>query len=270
MLGLVLGALTVAAVLLVRAGGLGLSRDVATAAARAVVQLSAVSLLIAAVLRSGPLTGCFIAAMLTIAGFTAARRIRGRAAQTAQTARTAQTTRSARARRLAAVRDSVRPAGWAALAIASGVVPALVLLLATGLVPLRPVAVLPIAGILIGGAMTATALTGRRGLDDLWQRRGEYEGGLALGLARRDAALEVCRPAAALALVPVIDQTRTVGLVTLPGAFVGVLLGGADPVQAGAAQLLVLIALLAVESASALLTLELVATGRFGPPRSPH
>ncbi|RFU42863.1 ABC transporter permease [Actinomadura logoneensis] len=250
MLGLVLGALTVAAVVLVRAGGLGLGRDVATAAVRAVVQLSAVSLLIAGVLRSGALTGCFIAGMLTIAAFTAARRIRRGTVRT--------------------IRDSLRPAGWTVLAIASGVVPSLVLLLATGLVPARPIAVLPIAGILIGGAMTATAITGRRGLDDLWQRRGEYEGGLALGLTRRDAALEVCRPAAVLALVPVLDQTRTVGLVTLPGAFVGVLLGGADPVQAGAAQLLVLIALLAVESASALLTLELVATGRFGDPRPPH
>jgi len=35
--------------------------------------------------------------------------------------------------------------------------------------------------------------------------------------------------AAALALVPGLDQTRTVGLVTLPGAFVGVLLAGASP-----------------------------------------
>ncbi|MFC4909073.1 ABC transporter permease [Actinomadura gamaensis] len=248
LLGLVLAAFTVVAVVLVRLGGLGLARDMATAAVRAVVQLSVVSLLIAGVLRSGGLTACFVAAMLTVAAFTAARRISGRSART--------------------LRSAARAAGLAGLAIGAGVLPALLLLLATGLVPLRPVAVLPIAGILIGGAMTATALTGRRALDDLRQRRGEYEGGLALGLPARDAALEVCRPAAALALVPVMDQTRTVGLVTLPGAFVGVLLGGASPVQAGAAQLLVLIALLAVESASALLMLELVAAGRFGDGRA--
>ncbi|MEV5570345.1 ABC transporter permease [Spirillospora sp. NPDC052269] len=258
MLALVLGALTVVAVVLVRMGGLGLSRDVATAAVRAVVQLSAVSLLIAGVLRSGALTGCFIVAMLTVAAFTSARRISGRGARG-----------HGRERGVRAIRHSASLAGWTAFTIGSGVVPALVLLLATGLVPFRPIAVLPIAGILIGGAMTATALTGRRALDDLWHRRGEYEGGLALGLLQRDAALEVCRPAAALALVPAIDQTRTVGLVTLPGAFVGVLLGGADPVQAGAAQLLVLIALLAVESASALLTLEVVTRGHFGEGRFP-
>ncbi len=54
----------------------------------------------------------------------------------------------------------------------------------------------------------------------------------------------VSRPAAAEALVPGLDQTRTVGLVALPGAFVGTLLGGASPVQAGAVQVLVLVALL--------------------------
>jgi putative ABC transport system permease protein len=62
-----------------------------------------------------------------------------------------------------------------------------------------------------------------------------------------------------LALVPALDQTRTVGLVTLPGAFVGVLLGSGNPVQAGAAQLLVLIGLLAAETIAVLITTELVA-----------
>jgi putative ABC transport system permease protein len=63
--------------------------------------------------------------------------------------------------------------------------------------------------------------------------------------------------------VPPLDQTRTVGLVTLPGAFVGVLLGSGDAVQAGAAQLLVLVGLLAAEVIAVLLTLELVARGHL-------
>jgi len=51
--------------------------------------------------------------------------------------------------------------------------------------------------------------------------------------------------------------------VTLPGAFVGVLLAGASPVEAGAAQVLVLVALLAVQSIAAALTVELIAAGRI-------
>ncbi|WP_119728003.1 ABC transporter permease [Thermomonospora amylolytica] len=236
-LAVVLLALTAVAALLVRAGGIGAAREVAVAAGRAAGQLAAVSLLIAAVLRSAGATAAFVALMLVIAAVTAAGRIAGR--------------RSARA------------AGWSGLAIAAGVGPVLALVVLSGVVPARPVAVLPIAGILIGGAMTATALTGRRTLDELRTQHGEYEAALALGLVPRDAALEVCRPVAALALVPALDQTRTVGLVTLPGAFVGVLLGGASPVEAGATQLLVLVGLLAAEAVCVLATLELVATGRL-------
>jgi ABC-type iron transport system FetAB permease component len=65
----------------------------------------------------------------------------------------------------------------------------------------------------------------------------------------------------ATALVPALDQTRTVGLVTLPGAFVGVLLGGGTPLEAGAAQLLVLVGLLAAEVLAVWAVTELIARG---------
>jgi putative ABC transport system permease protein len=63
-------------------------------------------------------------------------------------------------------------------------------------------------------------------------------------------------------LLPPLDQTRTVGLVTLPGAFVGMLLGGAPVWQAGALQLVVLLGLLAVEVAAVTTVVELVARGK--------
>ncbi len=122
-------------------------------------------------------------------------------------------------------------------------------------------ALIPVAGILIGGALTATVLSGRRALDELAARRGEVEAGMALGLLDRDARLEIVRPAASDALLPGLDQTRTVGLVTLPGAFVGMLLGGASPVEAGAVQLFVLVALMAVQVVAVATVLELVARG---------
>ncbi|AJE38896.1 ABC transporter permease [Streptomyces nodosus] len=75
-------------------------------------------------------------------------------------------------------------------------------------------------------------------------------------------------PAAASdALVPGLVQTRTVGLVTLPGAFVGMLLGGADALTAGAVQLFVLVALMAVQALAVAATLELVARCRLTAPR---
>lgn len=154
------------------------------------------------------------------------------------------------------------PAGrwyWAAAPVWVSAVPVGLGLLASGLIPLTEVAVVPILGILIGGSMTATTLAGRRTLDALRSRRGEVEAALSIGLETRDARILIGRDDAALALLPGLDQTRTVGLVTLPGAFVGMLLGGASPVQAAAVQLLVLVALLLVQSLATVVTLELVA-----------
>ena len=126
---------------------------------------------------------------------------------------------------------------------------------------MEPVAILPAGGILIGGAMTATSISGRRVTEELTVQRGSYEAALSIGLSRRDAVTVVARDAAGLALVPVLDQTRTVGLVTLPGAFVGVLLAGASPLQAGAVQVLVLIGLLLVQVIAVTLTVELISAG---------
>jgi putative ABC transport system permease protein len=231
-LAVVLVALTLLAVAAAMIGRLGVGRAVGSAAIRAVVQLAAVSLLIAAVLRSWWATAAFITVMVLVAAATSARRI-----------------------------GSWRLLRFALLPIAAGAIPAGTFIVVSGTVPLSEVAVLPIAGILIGGAMTATSLAGRRALDELHNRFGEYEAALALGFLPREAALEVCRPTAGQALVPALDQTRTVGLVTLPGAFVGVLLGGGSAVQAGATQLLVLVALLAVEAIAVAVTVELVAAG---------
>ena len=45
-------------------------------------------------------------------------------------------------------------------------------------------ALIPVTGILIGGALTATVLGGRRALDELTMRHGEVEAGMALGESR--------------------------------------------------------------------------------------
>ena len=119
--------------------------------------------------------------------------------------------------------------------------------------------VLPIAGIVIGNTMTAATLTGRRAFDEISSHFGSYEAGLALGMSSADAAYEVVRPTAREALLPGLDQTRTVGLVTLPGAFIGVLLGGGSAIDAGAALVLVLLGLMAGQALTAAVLLRLVA-----------
>ncbi|MGH4031463.1 ABC transporter permease [Actinomycetota bacterium Odt1-20B] len=210
------------------------AREIATAGVRAAAQLAAVSLLIGWVVHHTSALFGFLLLMLAVAARTAGRRI--------------------------------TPNGtwwWAAVPITAPVVPVIASLTLAGLLPVRGIALIPVTGILIGGALTATVLGGRRALDELHSRWGEFEAGLALGLTDHDARVEVVRPAASDALLPGLDQTRTVGLVTLPGAFVGMLLGGASPVLAGAVQLFVLIALMAVQALAVAITVELIATGRL-------
>jgi putative ABC transport system permease protein len=217
-----------------RLGHLGHGRDDLSAALRACLQLGLVGLLILAVLGSWWLTAGFITVMLSVASVTAGKRL-----------------------------TPGGPWWWGFAPVALGAVPVATGLMLSGLIPRETIAVVPIVGILIGGAMTATTLAGKRALDALRNRHGEYEAALSIGLNPRDSALLIARDDAALALVPGLDQTRTVGLVTLPGAFVGMLLGGASPLQAAAVQLVVLVALLLVQSIAVLVTVELVARGCF-------
>jgi uncharacterized protein (TIGR00245 family) len=239
-LAVVLVVLTSVAALAGRWSGLGQGRPILVASLRATVQLGVVSAVLLVVVRSLWLSLAFVTVMIGVASVTAAGRATGRPL-------------AARGRR-----DRLAPV---ALAVTAGAAPVAGLIVVSWAVPLRGEALIPIAGILIGGAMTAASLAGRRLREELGTRRGEVEAALALGLVRRDAVLGVTRPAAATALVPPLDQTRTVGLVTLPGAFVGVLLGGGTPLEAGAAQLLVLIGLLATGAIAVWTTTELVARG---------
>jgi putative ABC transport system permease protein len=216
--------------------GLPLRRAIAGAAARAVVQLTAVSAVIAVVLGSIAWTFAFVAGMLTVATLTSTRRMA----------------------------LPVRRA-WAVVPMLAVVAPVVGLVLASGAVPWEPASILPIAGIVVGNSMTATTLAGRRMLEELGARVGEYEAALSLGFSPAASALEVARPSAGLALIPLLDQTRTVGLVTLPGAYIGVLLGGGTPVEAGSAQVLVLVGVLAAQALAVAVTVRLVASRRMMP-----
>jgi putative ABC transport system permease protein len=239
-LAVALVALTVLAAAAGRLSGLGQERPVVVAALRATVQLAAVAAVLLVVVDSLLLSAAFVLLMVTVAAVTAAGRVTGRPV-----------------RAPGAPRRLLSAAG----PVVVGAAPVVALVLGSGTVPLRGTAVIPVAGIIVGGAMTATSLSGRRLRDELTARRGEVEAALALGLLPRDAVLLVGRPVAGTALVPPLDQTRTVGLVTLPGAFVGVLLGGGSPLEAGAAQLLVLVGLLAAEVLAVWTVTELIARG---------
>jgi putative ABC transport system permease protein len=223
-----------AAAVIYRLAGLGNVWTVPVAAARAAAQLAGISLVLAAAMMRLWSSTLVLVVMFVVAAVTAAGRS-----------------------------QADRGAVWLAVPLAAGLAAVIPLLLLTGLVPLKGAALIPTVGIILGGTMTAVAVAARRSLDTLTMRLGEVEAALSLGLTERDSRRLVIDRATADALLPNVDQARTAGLVTLPGAFVGVLLATGSATQAGAVQALVLIGLLLAQGCGVALTGELVARGRI-------
>ena len=210
--------------------GLDLERELAIAAVRATLQLAAVGALVTLVFEHVGLAAGFVAVMLAAAALTSGHRLRG-------------------------IR---RPTAIAGATIALGAGIGLAPLLISGAFELTPRELIPVAGILIGGAMAATSLTGRRLLDDIGESMPAIEARLALGVPARTALYDSSRRAVTTGLIPALDQTKSVGLVTLPGTFVGLVLGGASPAKAASVQLTVLLALLGVEVVAGVVCAALV------------
>jgi len=217
--------------------GLRLESDLAVATARAIVQLSVVALVITFVFENEIFAVVVVALMLAAATWTSAGRLKG----------------IPRARSLAL------------FAIASGAIVALTVLFGAGVFDLEARFVIPIAGMLIGNCMTGVSVAGSRVRDEITDKTLEIEARLALGVRAKDALRPYIRRAATTALIPVIDTTKTVGLITLPGAFTGMLIAGASPADAARVQLVVLFMLLGAVAIAGMATTMLVTRMFVGP-----
>lgn len=198
-------------------------RAVLLAAVRAVAQLALVAAALRGVFAAPATAIAVVAVMFTVATWTAGRRLRA------------------------------HPGAGRAVVVACACGAAVTIGIVVGAPVLeRSVRTLvAISGIVLGGTMTAAVLTGRRLSDGLRHRRDEVEAWLAIGATPRQAVRDIARQAVFEALVPALDQTRTVGLVTLPGAFVGALLGGASATDAARFQVVALVGLLCAETITA-------------------
>ncbi|GAC1318669.1 MAG: iron export ABC transporter permease subunit FetB [Acidimicrobiales bacterium] len=111
--------------------------------------------------------------------------------------------------------------------------------------PMNGRTIVPIAGLVVGNALSSTVLVARRIVAELSEKRDEVEARLALGLSSSDAARPYLRRAVRTALIPQIETTKAVGIVFLPGAMVGLLLAGAKPLGAVKVQAAVMYVVLA-------------------------
>ena len=223
-----------------RASGVKLTRASLVAVARACVQLTLAALLITSVVRYLWASVLAVAVMFIVAVLTTTKRSGA---------------------------TDVRARLAAALAMAAGLVPVLVILTVSGVVPMKGVSIIPTAGIVIGNVMSVHTLVSRRAFDGLREEKNMYEAGLSIGMLPRDAISEVIARRLPESLIPVLDQTRTAGMVTLPGAFIGVMLGGGSAVQAATAQVVVSTSILAAQAVTSAVEQRMICARRLLTPQ---
>lgn len=208
------------------------------ALARAIVQLSIIALILRGILAAPWTVVAFLALMLTTASWTAAGRLH----------------ELRHGRRIAVV------------GVLAGASLTLVVVFVLRLVELDVRYLVAVAGIVIGNSMTAATLAGRNFLRASHERRGEIEAWFALGASPQLAHEEIGQESLREALLPNLDQTKSTGLVTLPGAFVGALFGGASPVEAAQFQLVVLAGIGLAMMTTGIVVTRLAGRNPYAPP----
>ena len=217
----------------------GLEEDIGIALVRSFVQLTAIGFVIQAIFDEDSLllVAALLVVMVTFGAFTARSRARH-------------------------VPGALGPL-LVALALAGA--GTLGLVLALGIFPAEPRYMVPVGGLVIGNAMTASAVALNRLGDEISDARPRIEATLALGAPAREAAAPTVRRALRSGMITLVDSTKTTGLIFFPGTMVGMLLAGADPVDAVRLQLILLYTLLGSVSIAALVATTLAYRNFFTP-----
>lgn len=223
---LTLGLVAVAVVLSLYEG-LDLEKDIGVAVVRSFVQLAAIGYAINYIfaLESLPAVVLLLVGMVGFAAWTSARRAKGV--------------------------PRALPVAVGAIGVAA--VATLGALLLLRVMPPTSQYLIPLGGMVIGNAMNTASLTFARVRDDVAEQRHKVEAALALGATSRQAVSPILKTALRSAMIPLIDSTKTTGIIFLPGAMVGMIIAGADPLEAARLQIVVMYMLLGSVSIAAIL-----------------
>ncbi|KAL7092010.1 hypothetical protein ACP275_12G139000 [Erythranthe tilingii] len=140
----------------------------------------------------------------------------------------------------------------AGVSILAGTAVTMFLLVILRVFPFTPRYIIPVAGMMVGNAMTVTGVTMKKLRDDIKMQINLVETSLALGATPRQATLQQVKRALVIALSPVLDNAKTVGLISLPGAMTGMIMGGASPLEAIQLQIVVMNMLVGASTVSSI------------------
>lgn len=149
------------------------------------------------------------------------------------------------------------------IAMSAGSLFTLAVMLVTDIITLEARYVIPLAGMLIGNSMNATALTIERLASDIGNNKLRIETALALGKPWRAATMQFQRDAVHAGMISMLNAMKTVGIVALPGAMTGMILAGASPLDAVLLQVIVMYMLISAVTVSSVVAVELTVRGYF-------
>lgn len=211
--------------------GIHIEREVGIATARAVIQLMAVVLIIAAVFQSGNplLTILILIVMVVIAAHTSSKR----------------------ASRIK------NPLKVTLVSIGAGSAVSLAMLIGLGVIPLNAEFLIPIGSMTIGGSMIICSLAIDRFVGEIESHAPQIQTALCLGATDEEAMFPYTSESVRASLIPSIDRLKTLGIVVLPGAMAGMIIGGVNPIWAAEYQLVIMFLLLSSGMLTALIAIHL-------------
>lgn len=214
-----------------------LEQDIGIAVVRSFLQLTAVGFVIEAIFESDSIA--FVVLLLSVMVVVGAFTARGRA------------------------KGVPHPLPSLLVALGIAVSATLGLVVALGIFEPDARSLVPVGGMVIGNAMAAAGVALNRLGDEMRSSANAIEAALALGSTSTDAGSPMARRSLRSGLITLVDQTKTTGVVAFPGIFVGMLLAGADPLDAVRLQLVLLYVLLGATAISALLAVTLAQRAFF-------
>ncbi|MCT4781705.1 MULTISPECIES: ABC transporter permease [Exiguobacterium] len=127
------------------------------------------------------------------------------------------------------------------------------LMLGLGIIPFEPDKVIPISGMVIGNCMVLSLLFLNKFKDEVERSDEVIELVLSMGGAPKTAIDRSLKNAIRTSMIPTVEAQKTMGLVQLPGMMSGLIIGGADPMEAVLYQLLILFLILTTATISAVM-----------------
>ncbi len=100
---------------------------------------------------------------------------------------------------------------------------------------------LPFIGILLGNSVNGISMGIDHFTHGIQEKREEVLEWLAMGASKNEATIDIFRRSVRMALTPIMNSMVTMGIVSIPGAMTGQILGGSSPMEASITQMIIVL-----------------------------